>query len=94
MKRIEINPGEMFAVSDEVILVEEFESILGLIGKLGTVDNDRIAYMFTFKGKLNNRDEQGDVTIAFNPVDAFHLADAILKGIELLQSRQNGEPES
>lgn len=91
MKRVEINPGEMFAVSDQVVLVEEYETIIGRTSKLGSQEEDQIAYMFTFKGKLNNQDAEGDFTVAMSPVDAFHLADAILKGIELLQSRQNGE---
>lgn len=84
MKRVEVNPGEMFAVSDKVILVREYESVLGMVGKLKTTDNDRVAYMFTFAGKLNNRNASADCTVMMSPEDAFELASDILNGLSLL----------
>ena len=83
-RRIEVNEGEWFAVSDRVILAHEFESVLSFVGKIGTTDNDRLAYMFTWTGKLNNQDKKDSVTVLMPPEDAFALAEQILNGIELL----------
>lgn len=88
-RRIEMNPGEFFAVSDRVILVAENESVLGRTGKLGApAEEDRLTYFFTFTGKLNNRDEHDSVTVAMSPEDAFEFASQILDGIQLLLDAQ------
>lgn len=89
-RRIEVNPGEWFAVSDRVILVHEHESILGAVSKIGTTDNDRLAYMFTYTGKLNNQNKKDSVTVMMSPEDAFALAEQILDGIELLVDAKDG----
>lgn len=83
MPRIEINPGEFFMVADGMVLVDEYESVLGDVSKLGSADG-RIAYLFTFSGKVNNRDERTTVTLAMPVQDAFKLAGQILDGLELL----------
>lgn len=84
MKRVEVNPGEWFAVSNRVILVDERESILGMLGKIGTVENDRVGYLFTFVGRRNNTGTHDTVTVALSPEDAFELASDILDGLRLL----------
>lgn len=90
-RRIEVNPGEWFAVSDRVLLAHEYESVLALVSKIGTTDNDRIAYMFTWTGKLNNQDKKDSVTVMMSPEDAFHLAEQILDGVELLIDARDGQ---
>jgi hypothetical protein len=87
-KRIEINPGEWFLVADKTILVREYESVLGAVSKIGTRDNDRIAYLFTFTGKVNNEAKINSVTVAMSPEDAFALASRILDGLQSLLDAQ------
>lgn len=89
-RRVEINPGEWFAVSDRVILAKEFESVLGFVGKIGTTENDRLAYMFTWTGKLNNQEKNDSVTVMMPPEDAFALAEQIIHGIGILVDAQEG----
>lgn len=89
-RRIEVNPGEWFAVSDKVILVRETESVLANTAKLGTSDNHQIAYMFTYSGKLNNQDAKADVTVMMSPEDAFAHASQILEGIDFLLKENGG----
>lgn len=88
MRRVEVNLGERFAVSDKVILVREYESILALASKLDTTKGDQIAYMFTFTGKLNNQERYADCTVLMSPEDAFQLAGNILDGLSLLTKAQ------
>lgn len=88
MKKIAINENEMFALSDKVILVREHESVIGWVSALGKTESDDLAYMFTFTGKLNNKDRQADVTVLMSIEDAFNLATTILDGVELL-TREN-----
>jgi len=83
-RKVEMNEGEYFAVSDKVILVSKYESVIGMLGKLGTDDNDRLAYMFTFEGKLNNKNRSDSVTVAMDIESASHLLDDILNGLEML----------
>ena len=84
-ERYELNPGELFLVADRMILVEEWESILGDVSKIGG-GNSRAAYLFTFTGKVNNRDEQDQVTVAMDPESAWSLVGQILNGLELLKA--------
>jgi hypothetical protein len=86
-RRIEMNPGEMFMVADPTILVAEYESVLGDVSKIGSNDS-RIAYFFTFTGKVNNKDEQATLTVAMDPMDAWRLTDDVLRGLELLAAAQ------
>lgn len=88
MKKIEINGVDTFAVSDKVILVREYETVIGWVSALGDTANNDLAYMFTFQGKLNNKDRSGDVTVLMSPEDAFQFATTILDGLELL-TREN-----
>lgn len=83
-RRVEMNPGEMFLVADPTILASEYESVLGAVSKIGATDSDRIAYFFTFTGKVNNRDEEMTVTVALDPMDAWRLTGDVLSGLELL----------
>ena len=89
-ERIEMNPGEMFMVADRTILVSEYESVLGQVSKIG-VDEDRIAYFFTFWGRVNKSDEVTEVTVAMSPHDSFELTNDILNGLELLNKLQSEE---
>lgn len=92
-RQVEMNPGEMFLVADRTILVDERESVLAAVSKIGTTDNDRIAYFFTFTGRVNNTDETDTVTVALSPEDANELVADILHGLELLIRAQTGETE-
>lgn len=84
-RKVEMNPGEMFMVGDNVLLVRSYESVLGAVGKIGNNDNDRIAYFFTFTGKINNKERSGTYTVALSPVDALAFVNDVLHGLELLQ---------
>lgn len=88
-RHVEINPGEPFLVADRMLFVYEYESVLADIAKFDG-ENARTAYMFTFKGKINNSDEMGEVTVAMSPEDAFTLTGHVLDGLELL-ARQRGK---
>ncbi len=99
-RRVELNPGEPFLVADRMILVDEWESILGDVSKIGSAES-RVAYLFTFTGKVNNRDERDQVTVALDVESAWSLVGQILHGLELLKeanSPQNptkqGEPDA
>lgn len=92
-RRVEVNTGEWFLVADPMILVREYESVLGFIGKIGTNDNDRIAYMFSFTGKLNNEARTKTVTVAMSPEDAFNLCTHILNGMDMLLEAQRRAEE-
>ena len=93
-RRVEVNPGELFAVSDRVILVDKYESVLGMMSKLGTVENDRLAYLLTFEGKLNNKPRTGSVTVAMSPADVNELIGDLLNGLELLVAARDEPDES
>ncbi len=82
--REEINPTEMFYISDRVILVDEYESFLGDMFKFGS-SKSQVGYIFTFKGKLNNKDERAEITVVMPIRDAWNLFNDVLKGIELLR---------
>lgn len=82
-RRVEMNPGELFMVADRSILVEEYESVLGDVAKIGG-DQSRVAYLLTFTGRINNSDEVDSVTVILPPEDAFALAGNIIDGIGLL----------
>lgn len=83
-RREEINPTEMFYVSDRVILVDEYESILGDMFKFGA-EGSQAGYIFSFKGKLNNKDERDEVTVVMPIRDAWNLFNDVLKGMELFR---------
>lgn len=87
-RQIEMNPGEMFMVADRTLLVDEYESVLAMVSKIGTTDNDRVAYFFTFTGRVNNTTETEAVTVAMSPEDANDLLGDILNGLELLVAAQ------
>lgn len=91
-RRVEVNPGEWFLVAPRTILVNEYESVLGAVSKLGG-ENNRLAYFFTFSGKVNNEARMDAVTVAMSPEDAFELANMILNGIQLLVDQEKGESD-
>lgn len=83
-KRIEMNPGELFMVADRMILVDEYESVLGDMFKIGSPEHQG-AYIFTFSGKVNNRDDRDQVTVAMDLQSAWELVGHMLNGFELLK---------
>lgn len=83
MRRIEVNPGEMFAVSNKVILMREFESLFGMSGKFGRKDN-KLTYALTFRGKLNNQAKQADVTVLISPEDMVNMTTTMMGQVEWL----------
>ena len=87
-RREEINPGELFLIADRTILVDEYESIIGDMFKMGK-DRHEVGYLFTFKGKINNKDEYGEVTVCMPVKDAWNLFNDVLKGLELLRDANN-----
>ena len=88
-RRVEVNPGEVFMIADRTILVDERESVLGDVAKIGAPEH-RLAYLFTFTGRVNNTDETDSVTVAMSPLDAHELMSDILTGLELLAEHQRG----
>lgn len=79
--------GEIFAASDRMILVDQFESVAAagfVLGKEGT----ELAIHITFTGKLNRRDERDDVTIALSPLDTLQLVEQLTATLELLRKQQ------
>lgn len=88
-KRVELNPGEWFMVADPTVLVEEFESIIGNVAKIG--GEPRTAYLFTFTGKRNNHDERMTVTVAMDLQAAWDLVGQVLAGLELVAAVQRGD---
>lgn len=80
MRRLEVNEGEMFGVSDKIILGKETESVIALGSKVG-VSQDQIFYMFTYSGKLVNKDRSADFTVLMSLEDAFNHANQIIEGI-------------
>lgn len=89
-RRIEVNPGEWFMVGNRVVLTESYESVLGMLSKIGTIENDRLAYLITFKGRINNTDRETTVTVAMSPEDVNVMIGDLLNGLELLVSWQEG----
>jgi len=83
-ERIEINPGEWFLVAEPTLLVHEWETVLGDAVKIGAQES-RPIYLFTFQGKINNKDETGVFTIAMPLMSAWDLVGQILDGLELYQ---------
>jgi len=80
---VELPDGEMFMVSDRLMLVQSMESILAngfFLGRAGA----ELAVHITFQGRINKSTEQSDVTVALSPVDAYELVNMILTGLELL----------
>jgi hypothetical protein len=90
-RRIEFGPGEVFMVADRTILVDERESVLAELSKIGVSDDQQVGYLFTFTGRVNNTDEVSSVTVAMSPQDALALTEDILNGLELLSKAQRGE---
>lgn len=84
MRRIEVNPGETFAVSNKVILMREFESLFGMTGKFGSKTN-QLTYALTFRGKLNNQPKQADVTILISPEDMINMTTTMMGQVEWLE---------
>lgn len=77
-----MNPGEMLFVADKVILVEEYESVLGAMSKIGVTKDPEPGYLFTFTGRLNRTEERGSVTVAMPLREAFELASNVVKWVE------------
>jgi hypothetical protein len=81
-RRVEVNPGEWFA--DNTILADEYESVLGDVFKIGSPEH-RPEYLFTFRGKVNNKDEQGSFTVALTLEAAWRLVGDVLTGLDLFK---------
>ncbi|HEX3639923.1 MAG TPA: hypothetical protein VHV10_01390 [Ktedonobacteraceae bacterium] len=88
--RVEINPDEWFAIADPTILAEEYESVIGDMWKIGQPKHGP-AYLFTFRGKLNNKDEQAAFTVALSLQAAWELVGNILDGLELFKQANEGK---
>lgn len=84
MERIELSPGDYFLVADRTILVDKYTSVLAVASKIGGSKGE-IAYLFTFEGKLNNKDERDTVTIAIPIEHILEMTDGMLCGLENLQ---------
>lgn len=90
--RVELNPGEMFFIADPTILVDEYESIIADVSKIGAPSQGP-TYLLTFAGKLNNKDKRSTVTVALPVESAFELTQAILDGLELLMKANKNVDE-
>lgn len=82
-RQVEINPGEWFMVADNTILAAHYESVLGNVAKIGGPSQP--AYLFTFVGKVNNKNEQESFTVALDLQAAWNLVGDILNGLELFK---------
>lgn len=80
-RNVEVEPGQMFAVADDVILMREWESILAHTEKFGG-ENQQVAFFFTFTGRVNNQAKVKSFTTLMSPEDAFALASHILDTID------------
>jgi hypothetical protein len=89
-RRVEVNPGEWFMVAEDTVLAAEYESVIADVSKIGS-DEHRMEYLFTFRGKVNNKDEQGAFTVAMSPQSAWNLVNDILTGLELLKKANEGK---
>ncbi len=76
--------GEMFMVSDRLMLVDHMESI-GVDGMTIGREGHELAVYVTFSGRINKSTEQSDVTIAVSPRDALELVNMLLHTLEALE---------
>lgn len=90
---VEMNPGEYFMMADNTILVDHYESILADVCKIGS-DKHELAYLFTFIGKINHKQEHGSVTVAIPLRDAFNLVSNVLDGLEMLKKAAERDEEN
>lgn len=91
-ERIEINEGEFFEMDKDLLLVHEYESVLGDLFKMDGSEH-QLAYLFTFKGRINKTDEHRTVTVGLDPQAAFDLTNDILHGLELLAEARKNEAQ-
>lgn len=91
MKRMEVNEGEHFAVSDKVIVCDEYESAISLFSKISKHEKHQVVFAFTFSGKLSGKERTGDATIIMPPGYAFEFAQSILEHLEKLVIANNPE---
>ena len=89
-REIEMNPGELFMVADDLILVSEYETIVADTFKIGKPEH-RIGVFFTFKGRQNNSDIEREFTIAMSPMDTWELAGKLLDQVEFIQKLHKKE---
>lgn len=68
----EMRPGEMFFVAENTILVHEWESLVTKPIKFGEI-REGVYFLTTFKGKVNNKDELGAVTVAMDITSVMAL---------------------
>ena len=85
MRRIEVNPGEIFAVSNKVILMEEYESVFVMGGKVGS-KLDKLTYALTLTGKLNNQPKKADVTVLISPEDMINMTTTMMGQVDWLEA--------
>lgn len=91
-RHVEINEGEMFMVSENLILAQSYESVFGMTGKIG-LPTDQPAYLLTIEGRKNNSTEQATVTLGFSLVDAWNLCTTMLDQFEWLQKQNEQSVE-
>lgn len=84
-QRIEINPGEWFLINPRSIHVTEYESVFAMTSKIGTTENDQLAYLITFTGRVNNSKREETHTMIMSPQDAMRLLDTLLDQFEWLK---------
>jgi hypothetical protein len=83
--------GEMFMVSDRLMLVEQMESI-GVDGLTIGREGREPAVHVTFSGRINKSVEQSDVTVALSPRDALELVNMLLHTLDAFTGGRNGAP--
>ena len=85
MRSIEVNPGEIFAVSDKVILMEEYEAVFRMAGMVGA-KHDRLTYALTLSGRLNKQTKKADVTVLISPEDMVNMVTMMVGQVEWLEA--------
>lgn len=93
MQRIPMPDGEMFAVSDRTILVDEIETIAAAGITLGREDGTLQIHL-TAVGRQPRTQAPQDVTLAFSIDGALQLLDAVLHSLEAVKRATDEEGRS
>lgn len=77
--------GEIFIVSDRLMLVHEIETIATAGFLLGR-EGKELAIHLTARGRINHSTEQSDITLAFSPEGTVGLIEALLHSLEATEN--------
>lgn len=84
-----MQPGDLFAMSDDVILADSVETIIAAGFTLGE-DGVQPMILLKIEGKRNNHPDRAVTEIAVSPEVAFALQGSLLSGLETLMGIEPG----